>query len=115
MSDRARGARRVAIAAWVALGASVASWALPASSIGAVTTLVAGLPLLLPLPGLLGGGRRALRAAPMALAPALALAVTEYLANEDARPFAGATLALAFAAFAAILAALRATPPDQGT
>ena len=112
MSDRARAARKAAIAAWIALCVSVASWALPASSIGAVTTLVAGLPLLLPLPGLLGAGRRALKAAPMAIAPALALAVTEYLANENARPFAVATLALAFAAFAGILAALRAAPPD---
>ena len=48
----------------------------------------------------------------MTLAPALALAVTEFLVNPPARPFAGATLALVFAAFAGILAALRTLPPD---
>ena len=48
----------------------------------------------------------------MALAPALTLALTEFLVNPPARPFAGATLALVLAAFAAILAALRTLPRD---
>ena len=112
MSERARITRRVAIAIWLALVASVAIWPLPAAGIGAVAALVAGLPLLLPLPGLARGSRRAFQAAPMALAPALALSITEYLVNPAARSAAGVTLALAFAAFAALLAALRALPPD---
>ena len=72
--------------------------------------LPAFIPLLLPLPGLVRGSVKWLRAAPMALAPALALAITEILVNPPARPFAGASLALAFLAFAAIVAALRSRP-----
>jgi uncharacterized membrane protein len=110
MSEPARIARGAAIAAWLALAGSVALW--PVSGAGIVTTLLAGLPLLLPLPGLLRGARRTLRAAPMALAPALTLAITEFLVNPPARPFAGATLALVLAAFAASVAALRTQPRD---
>ena len=47
----------------------------------------------------------------MTLAPALALAITEILVNQSARTFAGASLALAFLAFAAIVAALRSRAP----
>lgn len=112
MTGPARAAHRAAVAAWLALAGSVALWQLPGSGIGIVATLVAGLPLLLPLPGILGGARRSLGAAPMALAPALALTITEFIANPQARPFAGATLALVFAAFAAVLAALRSLPRE---
>jgi hypothetical protein len=112
LSEPARVARGAAIAAWLALAGSIALWPVSDSGIGVITTLLAGVPLLLPLPGLLGGVRRVLRAAPMALAPALALATTEFLVNVPARPFAGATLALVLAAFAAILAALRTLPRD---
>jgi uncharacterized membrane protein len=112
MSDRARVTRRVAIATWLGLIASVAIWPLPVAGIGTVAALIAGLPLLLPLPGLARASRRAFRAAPMALAPALALSITECLVNPTARIAAVATLTLAFAAFASLLAALRALPPD---
>jgi uncharacterized membrane protein len=112
MSDRARITRRVAIAAWLGLIASVVIWPRPAAGIGTVAALIAGLPLLLPLPGLVRASRRAFRAAPMALAPALALSITECLVNPAARIAAVATLTLAFAAFASLLAALRALPPD---
>ena len=112
MNEPARIARGAALAAWLALAGSVALWPASSSGIGIVTTLLAGLPLLLPLPGLFRGTRRTLRAAPMALAPALALAITEFLVNPAARLVAGATLALVLAAFAGILAALRALPRD---
>jgi uncharacterized membrane protein len=112
MNRRARATRRLALAAWVGLAASVAAWPFAQAGIGRMTALVAGLPLLLPLPGLARGARRTLQAAPMALAPALALATTEILVNPAARLPAGATLALALAAYAALLAALRAAPQD---
>jgi uncharacterized membrane protein len=112
MSPRARRARTLAIAAWLLLAASIGAWPFTNAGIGLAASLIAGLPLLLPLPGMLYGSRRALRAAPMALAPALALAVTETLANPAARWIAGASLALVLLAFAAIIAALRAAPPD---
>ncbi len=111
MRGPARTAHLAAVAAWLALAGSIALWQ-AGSGIGIVATLVAGLPLLLPLPGILRGARRSLGAAPMALAPALALAITEFLVNPPARPFAGATLAIAFTAFAAVLTALRSLPPD---
>jgi uncharacterized membrane protein len=65
----------------------------------------------LPLPGLARESRRALRAAPMALAPALAIALTEAVANPPARGLAALSLALILVAFAAIVATIRAAPP----
>jgi len=109
MSDRERTVLRLAIAAWVLLGACVATW--PGAGIGRFTTAFAFVPLLLPLHGIVRGSVKWLRAAPMALAPALALAITEILVNPPARFVAGASIALAFLAFAAIVAALRSRAP----
>jgi uncharacterized membrane protein len=105
-AERARMARRAALFAWIALIASVAGW--PAGGIRAALAAVAGLPLLLPLPGLLRGTPRTLRWAPLTQAPALALGLTELLANPAARAVATLTLACSVAAFAALIAALRA-------
>jgi uncharacterized membrane protein len=110
MSDPASRTRRIALAAWLLLAASVAGWPLAGAGISCVSAAVALVPLLLPLPGLARGSLRAQRASPMALAPALALAVTEILVNPAALHIAGATLALALAAFAAVVAAIRAAP-----
>jgi uncharacterized membrane protein len=109
MSPRSVGTHRIAVAAWLLLMLSVAAWPFEAAGIGLVFAAIAFLPLLLPLPGLLGNSSRALRAAPLALAPVLALAVTEVLANPPARPWAGLSLALVFVAFAALIAAVRAS------
>ena len=111
MSDRARTVLRLAVAAWILLGASIAIWPAAGAGIGLLTAAFAFIPLLLPLHGIVRGSAKWLRAAPMALAPALALAITEILVNPAARPFAGVTLALAFLAFAAIVAALRSRAP----
>lgn len=105
---RAARARRAVLAAWAALVVSVAAW--PAAGTGPALAFVAALPLLLPLPGLLRGASRTLRWAPLTLAPALALALTEVVANPAARTVAGITLLLALAAFAAVIAALRTAP-----
>lgn len=110
MSLRAASTHRVAVAAWLLLMLSVAAWVFAAAAISHIVAAIAFLPLLLPLPGLLGNSSRALRAAPLALAPVLALAVTEILANPPARPWAGLSLAFVFAAFAAIIAAIRTSP-----
>ena len=111
MSDRASRAHQVALASWVLLAASVAAWPFAGQGIGRLSAAIAFLPLLLSLPGLARGSRRALRAAPMALAPALAIALTEVVANPTARGLAALSLALVLVAFAAIVAAIRATPP----
>jgi len=104
-ADRAARTRLAALLAWSALLAAVACW--PAAGISAALAAIAGLPLLLPVPGLVRGRPRALRFAPLAEAPALALAITEVLANPGARVAAAITLALVLAAFAAVIAALR--------
>lgn len=110
MNARAAGTRRVAVAAWLLLMLSVAAWPFATAGIGRVFAAIAFLPLLLPLPGLLGDSSRALRAAPLALAPVLALAVTEVIANPPARAWAGLSLGLVLVAFAALIAAIRASP-----
>ncbi|MGE0031869.1 MAG: DUF2069 domain-containing protein [Steroidobacteraceae bacterium] len=110
--ESARTLCRVALAVWLALLISVACWPLGDGGIGPLTTALALLPLLAPLPGMARGARRTLRWAPLALAPALALALTEILVNPAARTRASVSLALILAAFAAVIAALRRTAPD---
>lgn len=112
MSERAARARRAALAAWLLLAACVAAWPFVQAGIGGFVATLAFMPLLLPLHGLFGGSRRTLRAAPMALAPVLALAITETLVNPAARAIAGASLVMVLVAFASIVAALRAAPRD---
>jgi uncharacterized membrane protein len=110
MTKRAHATRRMALVTWLLLAASVGAWPFAQAGIARFTSAIAFLPLLLPLPGLARGSRQALHAAPLALAPALALALTEVVANPPARACAGLSLALVLAAFAAVLAALRAAP-----
>ena len=109
-ADRARTARRLAMAAWLLLIVSVLCWPLGESAVGWPITALAFLPLLLPLPGLARGTPRTYRWAPMTLAPALALALTEVLVNAEARTRVAVSVALMLGTFAAMLAALRAAP-----
>ncbi len=104
---RARRARLLALTLWTLLLAFVAAWPLAGAGIGPVTTAMALAPLLLPLPGLVSGRRRTLQWSPLTLAPVLALALTELLANARARIVAAVSLALILAAFAAAIGALR--------
>ncbi len=110
MIDRSGNSRRAAVAAWLLLAASVAWWPFAGAGIGWMPASIALAALLLPLPGIARESTRVMRAAPMAMAPALVLALTEVVANPPARPWAAATLALSLFAFAAILAALRSAP-----
>lgn len=113
MNDESgRNRHRVALAVWLALLISVACWPLGDGGIGPLTTALALLPLLAPLPGVARGMQRTLRWAPLTLAPPLALALTEILVNPAARARASVSLALILAAFAAVIAALRRTAPD---
>lgn len=113
MKDRrAPAMHRVTLAAWLALLVSIICWPLSDSGIGWLTTALAGVPLLAPIPGMARGLRRALRWAPLTLAPPLALALTEILVNPSARTRASVTLALILMAFAAVIATLRRTTPD---
>jgi len=112
MNGRARIARRSAIACWLILTVSVACWPFGRSGIGLPTTALAFLPLLLPLSGIARGSRQTYRWAPLTLAPALALAVAEFLINTPLRLRTGLSLALLFLAFASLIAALRTAPSD---
>jgi uncharacterized membrane protein len=112
MNARAARTQRFVLASWILLATCVAAWPIAGVGIGWITASLAFVPLLLPLHGICRSSRKALRAAPMALAPALALAITESLVNPPARAIAGASLALVLAAFAALVAALRTAPRD---
>ena len=58
MSGRAAWLRRAAVVAWLALALSVAAW-LTAPGISRFAWAFAFLPVLLPLPWMLGGSERA--------------------------------------------------------
>ena len=113
-ADRGRLARRVALGLWLALLLSIVAWMRMESAPGPGPFLVSLLPLCAPLPGLVRGSRNTLRWASLTLAPVLAVALTEFLVNPAFRPAAGITLALLPVAFAALVAALRTTPPRAG-
>ena len=110
INERDARLRRLTLGAWLSLIASIAAWSFTLTGIGPLTTAIALLPLLLPLAGLVRARRRTLQWAPLTLAPAIALALTEILLNAPARLPATLTLALIFAAFAIIVAALRRNP-----
>jgi uncharacterized membrane protein len=108
--ERTVGLGRLAAGFWILLVASIAAWPFATAGIGPASTAIALLPLLLPLPGLIRRRRRTLQWAPLTLAPALAVALTEILVNAPARVPATLSLALSFAAFAGVIAALRVSP-----
>ena len=108
----ARNLGQVALAVWLALLISIACWPLGDGGIGPLTTALAFLPLLAPLPGMARGTRRTLRWAPLTLAPPLALALTEILVNPAARTRTSVSLALILVAFAAVIATLRRAARD---
>jgi uncharacterized membrane protein len=110
VSGTGRAASGIALAAWLLLAASIATWPLGRSGIGWGLTAIALVPLALPLVGMLRGRPRAWRAASLTLAPALVVGVMEYLANPAARLRTGLTLGLAFIAFAGVIGAIRASP-----
>ncbi len=113
MSDRhARIARRATQFAWLALIVSIACWPFSAAGIGWLITALALLPLLMPVAGIARGSRRTFGWAPLALAPALALTLTEILVNAGARTPTTVSLVLIFVAFAALIASLRQTARD---
>lgn len=100
------------LAACVTL-AAVRSAPWPASLAWTAAFLV---PLLLPLPGLLRGQRRAYAAATLCVTPYLVYGLTEVIANPAARGTAASILVVSLAWFLALVHYLRlsrpAGPPD---
>jgi uncharacterized membrane protein len=100
-------ARRATLGAWTLLGLALLAWPLFIARSAAVVSLIALAVLLMPLSGFWRSQVRTLRWAPMTLAPALTLALTELIANPAARGPATLTLALVLIAFTADIAWLR--------
>jgi uncharacterized membrane protein len=115
MNRRAAAARRLVLISWALLALLMVAWhasrLTPAAAV--LATIVTLLPLTLPLRGLIDGTRRTYRWAPLVLAPYLAYGLMEWIANPGARPFALATLATMFVAFASVIAWLRASELGQ--
>jgi uncharacterized membrane protein len=112
-TDAARLARAILLALATALCAVFVLWhALRYSPATAALASVIGVtPWLLLAPGLWRGRRESHAAALLLASPYLAYGLTEVLANPGARPFAGASVLLAFGIAVASLAYQRLTQP----
>jgi uncharacterized membrane protein len=97
--------RGLAVALWAALAASLLGWI--AAGYPRLLCLLAMLPLLAPLRGIVRGSRYTYAWATLFAIPYLMFALTELLANPQARWVAGASLLLVFAWFCAMVAFLR--------
>ena len=104
MTDGAR-ARRVTIALWAAVAASLLAWI--AAGYPWPICVAAVLPLIAPLRGLILGRRHTYAWATLFAIPYLVFALTELLANPAARWVAGLSLLLVFAWFCAMVWYLR--------
>jgi len=113
--DRFGPARAATLAIWALLVATLMAWHVSSHAVPAATglSLLTVVPLLFALPGLWRGQRPTYRWAALTLAPALAWALTEMLANAAERAVATATALLAFLALSALVAALRVMPPGR--
>ncbi len=100
-----RSARRAAIALWIAVAVSLLAW--PLAGYSPLLCVLAALPLLAPLRGLVAGQRHTYAWATMFAVAYLVFALTELLANPGARWVAGASLVLVFAWFCSMIAFLR--------
>jgi uncharacterized membrane protein len=100
-------ARSLTIWLWVAVAASLLAWTL----VGYPWPIcvIAVLPLLAPLNGLIRGKRYTYAWATLFAIPYLAFALTELLANPQARWVASLSLLLVFAWFCTMILYLRAS------
>ena len=100
-------ARALSIWLWVAVALSLLAWIL--AGYPWLMCLIAVLPLLAPLNGLVRGRRYTYAWATLFAIPYLAFALTELLANPQARWVAAMTLLLVFAWFCTMILYLRAS------
>jgi uncharacterized membrane protein len=104
-------ARLLTIWLWVAVASSLLAWITVGYS--RPMCVIAVLPLLAPLRGLVRGRRYTYAWATLFAVPYLVFALTELLVNPQARWVAGATLLLVFAWFCAMIFFLRVSPPRR--
>ena len=100
-------ARALTIGLWAAIALSFAAWTMVGYSW--LMCLLAVLPLLAPLHGLVRGHRYTYAWATLFAIPYLAFAVTELLVNPGARWVAALSLLLVFAWFCTMILYLRAS------
>ena len=100
-------ARSLTIWLWVAVAASLLAWIL--AGYPWLICVIAVLPLLAPLKGLVRGRRYTYAWATLFAIPYLVFALTELLANPAARWVAAASLLLVFAWFCTMIFYLRAS------
>jgi len=108
----ASASRTMTIWLWIAVAASLLAWIL----VGYPWPIcvIAVLPLLAPLRGLLRGSRYTYAWATLYAIPYLAFAVTELLVNPQARWVAAMSLLLVFAWFCTMILFLRASRVHRG-
>jgi uncharacterized membrane protein len=99
--------RRLTVWLWLAIALSLLAW----MTVGYSRTLciVATLPLLAPVNGLIRGRRYTYAWATIFAVPYLAFSLTELLVNPQARWVAGISLLLVFAWFCTMILFLRAS------
>ena len=105
-------ARVLTIVLWVAIALSFAAWMTAGYSWA--LCLLAILPLLAPLNGLIRGRRYTYSWATLFAIPYLAFAITELLVNPNARWVAALSLLLVFAWFCVMILYLRASRARPG-
>ena len=106
--NAARRAQLLTIWLWAAVALSLLAWMLVGYSWP--ICLLAVLPLLAPLRGLMQGRRYTYAWATLFAVPYLAFAITELLVNPAARWVASVSLLLVFAWFCTMILFLRASP-----
>ena len=108
----AEKARLASLWLWGALAASLLSWM--SAGYPWLLCVLAAVPLLAPLPGLVRGRRYTYAWASLFAVPYLAFAITELLVNPGARWVASLTLVVVFAWFCAMVLYLRASRAHRG-
>lgn len=105
-------ARQLTLWLWAAIVVSLLAWMLVGYP--RLLCLIAIVPLLTPLPGLLHGRRHTYAWATLFAIPYLAFAFTELLVNPAARWVASLSLLLVFAWFCTMILYLRASREHPG-
>ena len=105
-------ARALTVWLWLAVAASLLAWTLAGYSW--LLCVIAVVPLLAPLRGLLRGNRHTYAWATLFAVPYIAFALTELLANPQARWVAAMSLLLVFAWFCTMILFLRASRAHRG-
>lgn len=116
MATRIARLRACVLGAWALVAVSLLPWLADDQS-GPVALIVLGVvagALAAPLPGLIRLRRYTYRWAALALAPALLVSMTEFVASPATRAYTVATAIFVFLGLAAVVAMLRSLPPSAG-